>query len=225
LKGLAVIPAFNAAATIGDVVTRCAVIGVLDQVLVIDDGSGDETADNAAGAGAVLIKHEVNRGKGAALRTGFAYAVEQDYDAVITLDADGQHEPESIPDFLDQFEAEGYPVILGNRMLDPAGMPWLRRATNRTTSWIVSRIAGQEINDSQCGYRFYTTSVLTRVHLEMDRYDAESEILVKAAATGFKVGAVPIRTIYADESSFISPWRDTLRFIRMVIRARGWKSG
>lgn len=219
MKVTAVIPAFNASATIGDVVVRCRATGVLDQIVVIDDGSTDGTAENASGAGALVLEHGSNRGKGAALRTGFEYAVKHEFDAVVTLDADGQHEPESVPDFLEKHKTTGLQVIVGNRMFDPAGMPWLRHATNRTTSRIISIFAGQPIKDSQCGFRFYTAHVLTSVHLEKDRFDAESEILLEASDAGFEIGSVPVRSIYAGERSFIKPWRDTIRFVRLVAGA------
>lgn len=191
-------------------------------VLLVDDGSSDGTAEAATRLGAELRVHAVNRGKGRALRTGFAAALELGARAVITLDADGQHPPEEAGRFVEAWRA-GAHVVVGNRMAANADMPWLRKRTNEFTSWVVSRLAGTSIPDSQNGYRLFDRAVLEAVSLESERYDLESEILIKAARKGFCIVDVPVSTIYHDEKSSIDPLADTLRFFRLVHRARSWR--
>lgn len=154
-----------------------------------------------------------------ALNTGYAYAVREGYDAVITLDGDAQHDPEEIPTFLEAAEATGAHIVLGCRMSDVTDMPPLRQWTNRTTSRFVSRLAGQDIRDSQTGYRLIRREVLKAVHCITRNYDAESELLIKAGRKGFRITEVPIATIYHGGKSSIHPVLDTLRFIRLVLRS------
>ena len=211
----AVIPAYNEARHIAQVVTG--VRRQLPDVVVVDDGSRDDTAERAAQAGAHVIRHPRNQGKGGALQTAFDYATDRGYDAVIALDADGQHDPAEIPRFLAALACGRGDIILGSRMADPRGMPWLRRWTNRTTSVILSRLSGQRIQDSQSGYKAILVEVLRHVRPTGAGFDAESEFLVTASQLGYRVGHVPIRTIYGDEVSSIKPVRDTWRFIRLCL--------
>ncbi len=217
MRTCAVIPAYNEEARVADVVK-----GVLAQgpdAIVVDDCSSDATSVRAREAGADVVRHEVNRGKGGALRTGFARAVELGYDAAVTLDADGQHDPKEIPRLLEA--AAGADIVLGTRMGDVSTMPRVRLWTNRFTSWVVSRLAGTRITDSQSGYRLLRRRVLARVEYSASRFDAESEILTKACRMGFRLVEVPITTIYGDEKSKIHPVADAVRFFRMVWRLSG----
>jgi glycosyltransferase involved in cell wall biosynthesis len=185
-------------------------------VLVVDDGSTDETGARALAAGARVLRHDVNQGKGAALQTGFDAAVASGADAVLALDADGQHDPASAARLLAELAQAD--VVVGSRNADRRGMPWLRRATNDVTSWWVSRLAGQRIEDSQSGYRAIRADVLRRVRPESRRFEYESEFLVAAARAGFRIGFAPIPTLYNAPGSHIHPFRDTLRFVRFVWR-------
>jgi glycosyltransferase involved in cell wall biosynthesis len=214
---LAVIPCFNEETRIADVVRRC--LQHTDAALVVDDGSTDETAERAKAAGATVILHGRNRGKGVALNTGYAYAVRHGYDAVVTLDGDGQHDPDEIPKFLEAARSDGVHVVLGSRMTDVKDMPGLRRWTNRTTSRFVSRLSGQPMQDSQTGFRLIKRAVLEEVRCVTRNYEAESEILIKAGRRGFRIVEVPISTIYHGGKSSINPVIDTLRFIRLVLRS------
>ncbi len=215
LRVCVVIPAYKEAGHVGPVVK--AVLEQVADVVVVDDGSPDDTAERAREAGAHVVRHPRNRGKGAALQAGFDYALTQGYDAVVALDADGQHDPAELPLFLQALRTAGADVVLGSRMARPTGMPWIRRWTNRTTSVILSRLAKQEIQDSQSGYKAIRAAVLRRVRPSREGFDAESEFLVNASRLGFRIAHVPIRTIYGAETSSINPAMDTWRFIRLCL--------
>ena len=136
-------------------------------LLLVDDGSADDTAAVARSLGLTVIEHEVNQGKGMALRTGFAAAIESGTSAVITMDSDGQHLPSEAHRFVEAWKG-GADVVVGDRMADNDNMPWLRKRTNEFTSWVISSIAGAQIPDSQNGYRLFDTKVLRTVQLESD---------------------------------------------------------
>ena len=215
MKTLALIPCYNEENGVADVVRRC--LTYTDGALVVDDGSSDETASRAREAGAVVIQHPKNLGKGVALNAGYDYAVREGYDAVITLDGDGQHDPAEIPKFLQAAADPDVHIVLGCRMHDVEDMPRIRRCSNRTTSRFVSWLSGQDIRDSQTGYRLIKCEVLKRVRCVTRNYDAEPEILIKAGRKGFHIAEVPVATIYHGGKSSINPVVDTYRFIRLVL--------
>lgn len=217
-RGCALIPAYLEEQRIRGVVQKA--LQYIRPIVVIDDGSPDHTAAEAAAAGAIVIRHEKNLGKGAALNTGFAYAVKQKFDYVITMDADGQHAPADIPGFIEAYRRTGVSALVGNRMADPGKMPLVRKLTNIFMSWYLSRQMGQYVPDTQCGFRLYAAQILPHLAAESSRYAAESETLLRAAAQNIKIGSVPIQVIYRDEKSKIRPFRDTIRFFRMVRRFR-----
>lgn len=215
----AVIPARNAAATVGKVVTelRAVVPGI--EVIVVDDGSTDATGAAARDAGAHVVTHPVNRGKGAALETGFDEALSRGAELVLALDADGQHDVAVAPRLLAALaEAD---LVIGSRERDRTGMPWLRRVTNDVTTWWVSKLAGRRIEDTQSGYRAFRAPVLRAVRPKSRRFEYESEFLIGAARSGFRIVPVPIPTLYNAPGSHIHPFVDTLRFIRLVLRHLG----
>jgi len=216
IRFFAVIPAKDAAATIGPVVRGLLAVLPETPVLVVDDGSSDATGDRAREAGATVIRHATNQGKGAALQTGFDEAVRRGAEAVLALDADGQHDPAAAPGLVAALA--GADVVVGSRNHDRTGMPWLRRKTNDVTSWWVSRLAGASIEDSQSGYRAIGAAVLRVVRPESRRFDYESEFLIGAARAGFRIGSAPVPTLYNAPGSHIHPLRDTVRFIRLVLR-------
>ena len=218
LKTCILIPAYNEEKRVGAVVRE--VLEYCPHVIVVDDGSPDDTDKVAAEAGAIVLEHVHNQGKGAALQTGFDYARAHGYDLAITLDADGQHAPSDIPAFLQAYERTHSPVLVGNRMGDVAAMPRLRRFVNRFMSDLLSRVMGQHVPDSQCGFRLYHRSAFPAGPYDADsqRYAAESEILLRLALEGRKIGAVTIQTIYGDEKSKVRPLADTFRFFRMLRR-------
>lgn len=224
-----VIPAYREEKRIGEVV-RAAQKHVKD-VIVVDDGSPDQTAVEARKAGAAVVIHEVNKGKGVALNTGFEYAREHGFQVVVVMDGDGQHDTEDIPRFIEAYMRTGIPVLIGNRMADKSNMPVLRRLTNMFMSWLLSRQMRQYVPDTQCGYRLYKLEIIPFVSTEAERFAAESEILLHIAARGLRMDAVPIRAVYRDEKSKINPFRDTFRFFSMLHRyrkkkqGRGWDTG
>lgn len=211
-----VIPTFQSAETIEELVRQLKRQPFA--VVVVDDGSRDLTASLAAQQGALVISHLRNQGKGCALRTGFAYALRCRYDGVITMDSDGQHDPEEIPNLVRAGELQHAGIVLGNRMADGRSMPPVRRWTNRIMSTVVSALARQRIPDSQCGFRFIRKEVLESIPLRTTRFELETELLLAAAARRWKIVSVPIRSIYHRHKSHIRPVRDALRFLRVILR-------
>ncbi|OGV69704.1 MAG: hypothetical protein A2283_17230 [Lentisphaerae bacterium RIFOXYA12_FULL_48_11] len=214
-KGCIIIPAYMESGRIGAVVQGA--VRYCKDVVVIDDGSSDETSEEARKAGAFVIRHDVNMGKGVSLDDGFKYAREHAFEFVITMDADGQHDPSDLGGFMYAYRSGGMQAYVGDRMASPVGMPLVRRFTNLFMSWLLSRKMGQWVPDSQCGYRLYHCDVLDDISLKSARFAAESEILLFLADKGVRIGAVPIKVIYSDEKSKIHPLRDTIRFVSMIM--------
>lgn len=214
-RGCVIIPAYKEAPRIGPVVKR--VLDFLPDVVVVDDGSDDDTSGEAKVAGAVVLQHEMNRGKGAALATGLAYAKSKGFAWAITLDADGQHDPADIPKFIEAYVRTGIPVLVGNRMGKAGAMPPVRRLTNTFMSNLLSREMGQFVPDTQCGYRLYRIDVLPFLTTKTTRFAAESESLLRVAERGLTIGPVPISVIYIEgRESHIRPVKDTIRFFSML---------
>ncbi len=211
------IPAFDEAAHIAKVVISAQ---VHLPVLVVDDGSTDATATLAERAGATVLRQAPNQGKGAALRAGLRWALEAGCDAVITLDADGQHDPTEIPKFLEMFDTRRADLIIGSR--DFRQMPLVRRLSNTVGRWAFSWAIGQPIQDNQSGYRLISRRLMSAVldHGGEAGFEFEVEMVVICIQGGFKLDWVPIRTIYASESSHIRPWPHVVNFVRMVWQTR-----
>jgi glycosyltransferase involved in cell wall biosynthesis len=216
-KIAAVIPAYNEEKHIADVVRRTR--QELDDVLAVDDGSADKTADRAREAGAEVIVHEINRGKGETIKTGLRHWLDRQFDCVIILDADGQHRPEEIDRFVGAaLSADEPKLILGNRMQDVSSMPLVRRIVNRWMSERISAVCGQKIPDTQCGFRMLHRELIPELLGGTARFDYETEMLIIASRKGFRIASVPITTVYSDEVSSIHPVRDTLRFFKLMRR-------
>jgi glycosyltransferase involved in cell wall biosynthesis len=216
VRGFVIIPAFNEEMRIGHIVGEAKAKGL--DCIVIDDGSADKTKEEAKDAGADVICHTKNLGKGVSLRDGFKKALEKGCDFVITMDGDGQHHPGELEGFVRAAEKSGAAVILGNRMGDPKGMPLKRKLTNWVMSSFISLIAGQRMPDTQCGYRLIRAEVLKAVPLTTDKYEIESELLIGASKAGFKIESIPIKSIYGGEKSQIHPFVDTIRFLSFIIK-------
>ena len=213
----AIIPAFGEARYIGTVVGG--VLEHLDHVIVVDDHSPDQTAAIAREAGAEVIRHSKNLGKGAAIKTGLGKAADT-YGFFLFMDGDGQHDPAEIPKFLAKATATQAHLIVGNRMCNVTRMPAIRRWTNKFMSWQISRLCHREVPDSQCGYRLARHELLPLLRESSDGFAFETENLLLTARSGFQIEFVPIRTIYRDERSKIKPMRDTFRYIRVLAKYR-----
>jgi glycosyltransferase involved in cell wall biosynthesis len=207
-----IIPCFNEAKQVGRVVRE--VLRRIPDVIVVDDGSTDGTAEVAARAGAKVIRHDANRGKGRALQSGWRYAREKGFAWALLMDGDGQHAPTDIPNFLDCARQTGAPLIIGNRMNEATTIPWVRRHVNLWMSSQLSKLTGISIVDSQCGYRLVNLEVLSGLAIEADRFEIESEMLVRFFAERQRVEFVPIQVIYKTRASKIHPFLDTWRWLR-----------
>jgi glycosyltransferase involved in cell wall biosynthesis len=211
-----VIPAYNAGSRLGQVLEKVLELIPPSNVVVVDDGSLDNTGDLAVQNRVTLIRHRQNRGKGAALKSGFAAALVRPWtQAAITMDADGQHAPEHLPEFIRAFRATAADLIIGFRQLRWPQMPLLRVLSNRASSALLSRRLGVKILDSQSGYRLHSRRLLELIKLRTDGYEMESELLLKAVRAGMCIHFIPISTIYSGQQSHIRGSRDTWRFIRM----------
>jgi glycosyltransferase involved in cell wall biosynthesis len=212
---LALIPAWNEATRMRPIVeaTRAYM-----PVLVVDDGSDDDTSAVAEAAGATVVRHPRNRGKGVALMTGFDWALERGYEAVLTLDADGQHDPADIPKFLAAYQAGAGDLIIGQR--DFSQMPFPRVFTNPFGSWLLSLALGTRIYDNQSGYRLHSRRFLETLDLTTTGFELEVEVIIQAVCQGTRIGWVDIRTIYGiDKVSYFHPIKDSARFFGMLWHA------
>lgn len=248
---LIIIPTYNAADQVGRVVQGALRSGF--PVVVVDDGSSDDSAAQAAAAGAHVLRHHANRGKGAALQTGFAYARTQDVEGVLTLDADGQHNTEEIAALVAAWRATPGSLVLGVRSFDPSLMPRRSRIGNHISTFFISRFAGRPHRDTQTGFRIYPRALLS-LPLTTRRFDTETELLLWASKLGVPLVEVAVQTIYfagpvdaADAATNAEPgaspgdsgagnathgnaprthfrnWEDTLRVIALVIGSPWWR--
>ena len=213
------IPAYNAAFAVGGVVRRALAAGY--PVLVVDDGSGDGTAATARASGARVLAHPRNLGKGRALRSAFEELFGEGCDAVITLDADGQHPPEEIPKLIAAGRG-GADLVLGTRRHLFGAMSRVRRMSNTMSSWAISKVARADVGDTQTGFRLYARRLIEATGFPEPRFEAESAVLVRAARLGFAIATVPVRLDEADgrATSHYRPFVDSARIAGAVIRAR-----
>ena len=219
-----IIPALNEVRTIGAIVRSVVSMGF--NVLVIDDGSSDDTEREALDNGALVLRHKDNLGKGASIRSAIRYVIEKmNFEWIILMDGDGQHHPEDILSLMKASEADGADMVIGNRMGVTHDMPVTRYWTNKFTSWVLSKMCGQYIPDTQCGFRLLRTATLGKMKLVCNNYDIESEMIIEAAEHGSGIVSAPIQTIYGDESSKINPFLDTIKFFRLVSKHSLRKNG
>ncbi|MDB4966882.1 MAG: glycosyl transferase family 2 [Myxococcales bacterium] len=217
---IVVIPCYQGSASVGDVVRGARATGL--QVVVVDDGSSDGSATAAEAAGATVLRHPANRGKGAALASGFAYAKKIGATAVLTMDADGQHDPGELPALLAAHAASPTAVIVGVRSFRPEDMPRRSRIGNRISTWWISKYAGMRYSDTQSGFRVYPSAMFD-VPLKSTKFDTETELLLRAAKMKLPLVEVPIKTIYrTDHSSHFHGFRDTMRVIKLVFFSPLW---
>jgi len=213
------VPSYKSAGQLKHFLNALSEIVPNSHICVVDDGSGDGTYEFCADFGVMCLRHDVNKGKGAALRTGFAYLINT-AKWIITMDADGQHSPADLHLFLE--EAQNHPMTglcIGARDMRPGVMPFARILSNRLTSAILTILTGQRIKDSQCGYRMYSREFVMSINIEYDRFQMESEVILKSAAKKFPVRFVPVQTLYLrNGASHISHFADTLRWAAAVLR-------
>ena len=188
-------------------------------VLVVNDGSRDDTALKAESAGAAVLNQVPNQGKGAALRAGFRWAIDHNAEAVLTLDADGQHDPAEIPSFLSAYTATPSDLIIGER--DFSHMPLVRRLSNAIGRRVFSWAMGRHIPDNQSGYRLLSRRLMEALLESPEQgFEFEMEMIAVAVERGFAISGVPIRTIYAGEKSHIRPIPHVIHFFRVAFATR-----
>ena len=216
MKYCVIIPAYNSAEYLPELVGRLKKVCDLSNVLVIDDGSQDNTAKVAEELGVEVISHKANRGKGKALRTAFSAILNRDYEAIITIDADLQHPPELAPKLISALE-NGADFVVGNRMRNISKMPFERRMSNFLSTLATSLLAGRKLQDSQCGFRAIKRWVVEKAALYCQKYQLESEMMIEASRMGAKIEFVEIPTLYNGNKSYFHPIVDTARFISFVL--------
>ncbi len=197
MKIIAVIPAYNEATTIAEVLNSTR--RFVDGMIVVDDGSMDRTSQIARAQGAQVVRHVINRGLGAAIGTGFEMAKRLDADVVITLDADGQHDPSEIPKFISAITA-GADVVIGSRMLVRRGMPWYRQCANVAGNLVTFFLFGAWVSDSQSGFRALTSFALRQIHIQTNHMEVSSELIAEAKRHKLTLVEVSIKAIYTDYS-------------------------
>ncbi len=215
---LTAIQAYNCGTTVGRVVRQC--LSHVPDVLVMDDGSDDDTGAAAQAAGARVLRHERNQGKGAAIRAAAAEALRNGYSALLTIDGDGQHDGHDLPEFLEAHRRSPETLWIGWRREALQQAPVARRLGNRFSNRGLDLLAGVRLPDTQCGLRLYPTDLLRCLSLRGTRYEAEVEILIKARALGWQMQPLPVRIRFADgrPTSHYRPWVDTARICSLVAR-------
>jgi len=217
------IPAYNEGKSIKKTINNCLKYGL--DIIIVNDGSTDNTKEVLKEfenkKNIIIINHDINKGKGEALKTGFNYIVNNNYLGVITIDADGQHDANEIQCFLDQLKNNNYDLIVGSRFKDTQGMPFIRKFANFFTSWIISLIAGKKIEDVQSGFRYINYDILKNIKLETKNFDTEPELILKASWYNYKIANIPIKTIYSigEIKSHINPIVDTIKFLKLVTKS------
>lgn len=216
INGCVMIPAYNEEKHLGRVIQAAK---EFLPVIVVDDGSVDNTEQISREAGAIVFKQIPNQGKGAALQRGFQECLAMGYDFVITLDADGQHNPNEITHFIESFLINKSDLIIGFR--DFSKMPLIRKLANKIGGWLFSWAIRIPIKDNQSGYRLLSKELVKKVlGINELGFEYEVEMIVRCVKSGLKIGWVPIQTIYADETSHIQPFQHFMNFMRVVISTR-----
>ncbi|MCX7917782.1 MAG: glycosyltransferase family 2 protein [bacterium] len=213
---LVIIPVYNEEKTIGNVLKELK--KYFKNILVINDGSNDKTKEIVEKENVLIISHETNKGKGEALKTGFKYAIEKNFSAVITMDGDGQHLPEETLKFVEKYQRKPtVGILIGKRNIFSKDMPFIRKLTNLSMSFLISLLSFQWIPDTQNGFRLIKIDVLKRIKLYTSHYETETEILIKSSFKGYRIKSISIKTVYSKEKSKIKPIEDTIRFFKLLL--------
>lgn len=191
---IACIPAFNEEKSIDDIVTRS--LKFVDRVIVCNDGSSDETSKNAVKAGAIVLEHEKNLGKGSAFKTLFEYAKKIDADIIVTIDGDGQFLPEEMKNLINNLQKNGADIVIGNRFGDEQEMPSYRKTGNKMLDKITKLAADLPFQDTQSGYRAYSKNAISSIKITNRGFGVDSEILIDAANKGLKITEEPVTVLY-----------------------------
>jgi len=219
---LIAIPCYQGERTVGEVVRGARASGL--PVVVVDDGSADRSSQVAEEAGALVLRHPANQGKGAALQTAFGYATRAGFRALLSMDADGQHDPGEIERLVAAHRETPRAVVVGVRSFAPEDMPRRSRIGNTISTWWISKFAGRAFADTQSGFRVYPRALFAAAPLRSTRFETETELLLVAAKMGLPLVEVPITTLYGpDRVTHFHGLRDTLRVIRLVIGSPWWK--
>ncbi len=216
MKICVLIPIFNESQYIGALIKSLHSKEL--EVIVVDDGSTDNSREICIQNNVFVIRHDKRNGKGFSLRKGFDYCLKNNYDAIITMDGDGQHDVGDIDAFIKEAAKRKNVIMVGNRMNKPKNMPFIRLITNWLMSSLISLICGQRIYDTQCGFHLITKDYLEKTCLSSTGFEIETEILVEASRKGFEIVSVPIKTIYLDEESNIRPIKDTVKFFMYLLK-------
>jgi glycosyltransferase involved in cell wall biosynthesis len=211
-----VIPVYNEGEAVGFVVDGVRRKGF--DVVVVNDGSTDSSGIVAQEHGAIVLHNSVKTGKGSSLRRGFDYALKHNYDGAVAMDGDGQHDAEDLDKIIRLAHEHPVSVVTGSRMSNVKAMPRIRLMTNKVMSWMISRVCGCRIFDTQCGFRYISAEILRHIVLESSGYEIESEVLIKSCRAGYPVYSVNVCTIYSSEKSKIHPVKDTWRFLRYFLK-------
>lgn len=216
------IPAYNAERTLDFILKKIQLLEI--DTIVVDDGSTDGTKRVASANGAHILEHPFNLGKGVALRTGFQYILQKNYQAVVTLDADGQHDPSEIPSLIRIYRSVKPDILIASRAGEFGRMTFLRRFWNRLGAKAVARLCHSDITDSQSGFRMIRSDILREIDLSTSRFETEMELLIKACKKGFSVLSVPIITQKIDgtDSSHFRPVVDTWQVCKLFLRSLFW---
>jgi len=214
VKYLIIVPAYNAGKYLPELILRIKQAAPASDILIINDGSLDNTFEIINNLKLPHIDNPNNRGKGCALKGGFEYGIDNNYDYIITIDADLQHRPEDIPRFIEK--AGTASIVIGTREISSRTMSLARYISNTMTSAIVSRFCGQRIRDSQSGFKMYSTELIKKMDIGSEKFDFETELLIQAGREKAKIAEIPIMTIHSGSSSNINHLADTWRFIKLV---------
>lgn len=218
MKPLVIIPVHNEEKLLPAVLESILKLDFFD-ILIVDDGSTDNTFGLVSKFPVAALRNKANLGKGAALRQGFDYALNNGYSDIITADGDGQHRPEDLLAVYKSSLDGGADIVIGNRMHNPIGMPKIRVLTNKLMSYVLSSIASTYIPDTQCGLKLIRSNVIKDLNISTDKFEVESEILLNTINKGYKIKSVDITSVYIEgRKSHIKPFRDTLRFLAYILR-------